>query len=207
MHSFHQSRGRILFEVFCALGISASCVFAWMQTYAPAMLAVAGFAGLYGLVHAFDMVRRSPAVAVPEEAAAPATDDRGDLLVYLEADEPELLLDAEPQVAEIAEVADAADVAEEAQPEVAEPELAEPVQESEREVVEALPQPQPVVGVVEEVEPEVAEPVQEAEPEAAESVQEEPVQDEPEYSPVSPLFEAEPFVRKQRTAFGRRRAG
>ena len=91
MHSFHQSRGRILFEVFCALGISASCVFAWMQTYAPAMLGVAGFAGLYGLVHLFDMARRSPAVAASEEATAPATDDRGDLLVYLESDEPELL--------------------------------------------------------------------------------------------------------------------
>ena len=190
MHSFHQSRGSILFEVFCALGISASCVFAWMQTYAPAMLGVAGFAGLYGLVHIFDMARRSPAVAAPVEVSAPVTDDRGDLLVYLEEDEPELLLDAEPQVV------DAAEVAEEAQPEVA-----EPVHETEPEVVEPLPPPpEPVADLVQEVEPEVPEPVEEAAPI-------EPAHDEPEYSPVSPLFEAEPFVRKQRAAFGRRRAG
>jgi len=197
MHSFHQSRGRILFEVFCALGISASCVFAWMQTYAPAMLAVAGFAGLYGLVHAFDMARRRPAVADPVEAAEPVTDDRGDLLVYLEADEPELLLDAEPPVAE------AANVVEEAQPEVAEPVTAESVQESEPEVIEPAKEPEPVAELVQEPEPEAVEPVQEAEP--ADPVGLDP--DEPEYAPVAPLFEAEPFVRKQRAAFGRRRAG
>ena len=195
MHSFHQSRGRILFEVFCALGISASCVFAWMQTYAPAMLAVAGFAGLYGLVHAFDMARRRPAVADPVEAAEPVTDDRGDLLVYLEADEPELLLDAEPPVAE------AANVVEEAQPEVAEPVAAESVQESEPEVIEPAKEPEPVAELVQEAEPEAVEPVQEP----ADPVGLDP--DEPEYSPVAPLFEAEPFVRKQRAAFGRRRAG
>ena len=198
MHSFHQSRGRILFEVFCALGISASCVVAWMQTYAPAMLGVAGFAGLYGLVHLFDMARRSPAVAVSEEAEA--TDDRGDLLVYLEPDEPELLLDAEPPVAEAPEVAE--DV---------QPEVVEPIQESEPEVVEPLQQPEPVADAVEEVEPKAADPVPEVEPEATEPVDEatpiEPVDDEPDYSPVAPLFEAEPFVRKQRAAFGRRRAG
>jgi hypothetical protein len=198
MHSFHQSRGRILFEVFCTLGISASCVFAWMQTYAPAMLGVAGFAGLYGLVHLFDMARRNPPVAAPVEVSAPVTDDRGDLLVYLEEDEPELLLEAEPQVVEAAE---------EAQPPVA-----EPVQESEPEVVEPLQQREPAADVVQEAEPEaVVEPVQEAEPEAPDPVEEaapiEPAHDEPEYSPVAPLFEAEPFVRQQRAAFGRRRAG
>ncbi|HEX6661038.1 MAG TPA: hypothetical protein VF067_04120, partial [Sphingomicrobium sp.] len=60
-------------------------------------------------------------------------------------------------------------------------------------------------------EPEVVELVQQPEPEVVEPVQEaehvEPAHDEPEYAPVAPLFEAEPFVRKQRAAFGRRRAG
>ena len=184
MHSFHRSRGRIFFEVVCALGVSASCVVAWMQTYAPAMLAVAGFVGLYAFVHAFDMVRRNPAVAAPAEDAAPATDDRGDLLIYLENEEPELLLDAEPEVAEAAE--------EEVQPEVA-----APVEENEPEVVVPLTQPEPVADLVEEAEPTVVEPVQEAEPV-------EPAHDEPDYSPLAPLFEAEPFVRKQRAAFGRK---
>ena len=49
MHSFHRSRGRILFEVLCAFVISASCVGTWMQTGAWAMLPAAFAALLYGL--------------------------------------------------------------------------------------------------------------------------------------------------------------
>jgi hypothetical protein len=67
MHSFHQSRGRILFEVLCALGIVASCVGAWQQTGASALLAAAAVAGLYGFVHLFDLVRGEPVEApVPQ---------------------------------------------------------------------------------------------------------------------------------------------
>jgi hypothetical protein len=62
MHSFHQSRGRILFEVLCAFGVSASCAMAWVQTYATAMLGPAAIAGLYGLVRFTDMFRRAPVV-------------------------------------------------------------------------------------------------------------------------------------------------
>jgi hypothetical protein len=58
MHSFHQSRGRILFEVLCALGMVASFVGAWQQTGASALLAAASIAGLYGFVHLFDLARR-----------------------------------------------------------------------------------------------------------------------------------------------------
>jgi len=66
MHSFHHSRGRILFEVLCALAVSVSCVQAWMQTGASALLGAAAAAALYGFVHLFDLRRRAPAV----EAAA-----------------------------------------------------------------------------------------------------------------------------------------
>lgn len=66
MHSFHQSRGRILFEVLCALGMVASFVGAWQQTGASALLAAASVAGLYGFVHLFDLARGDPV-----EAAAP----------------------------------------------------------------------------------------------------------------------------------------
>ena len=183
MHSFHRSRGRILFEVFCALGISASCVAAWMQTYAPAMLAVAGFAGLYGLVHAFELLWRSPAIAAAAETSAPVTDDRGDLLVYLEDDEPELLLDSEPEVGEIADERG--------------PNLAAPMQEREPEVVEPVLPLEPAPVSIQEPKPEVAEPVEIVEPA-------EPVHEEPEYAPVAPLFEPQPFVRNQRAAFGRK---
>ncbi len=60
MRSFHQSRGNLIFEVLCALVIAVSCAGAWMQTGAWALLPVALVALLYGVVHAFEMARRSP---------------------------------------------------------------------------------------------------------------------------------------------------
>jgi len=70
MHSFHHSRGRILFEVLCALAVSVSCVQAWMQTGASALLGAAAVAALYGMVHLFDVRRQAAAapVAVSEPA-------------------------------------------------------------------------------------------------------------------------------------------
>ena len=64
MHSFHHSRSRIFFEIFCALTISASCAIAWTQTGASALLPVAAVAALYSLVLAKDAGRRPKAVAV-----------------------------------------------------------------------------------------------------------------------------------------------
>jgi hypothetical protein len=72
MHSFQHSRVRILFDVACAFGISASCVWAWMQTYASAFLPAAAITALYGLVHAFDMIRRRPGVERVVEPAETA---------------------------------------------------------------------------------------------------------------------------------------
>jgi hypothetical protein len=63
MHSFHHSRGRILFEVFCAFAVVASLVGAWRQTHASALLVAAVAAALYGMVHLFDLDRRDPAEA------------------------------------------------------------------------------------------------------------------------------------------------
>ena len=70
MHSFHHSRGRILFEVLCALAVSVSCVQAWMQTGGSALLGAAAVAALYGMVHLFDVRRQAAAapVAVSEPA-------------------------------------------------------------------------------------------------------------------------------------------
>jgi hypothetical protein len=147
--------------------MSASLAVAWMQTYSSALLAAAAVAALYGLVHASDMLRRNPLADQPAEAAEPAAGDQGDLLVYIDAVEDELLLDEAPEVA---------DVAEEAEPEVSGP--------------EQPPEP-------EAAEPEAAEPV-------TDDHSVEPASEEPEYAPVTPLFEPEPFVRKQRAAFGRK---
>lgn len=66
MHSSHHSRGRILFDAFCALTVSASLAAAWMQTGASALLSAAGVAALYGLVHAFDWRRGAAEPAEPQ---------------------------------------------------------------------------------------------------------------------------------------------
>ena len=71
MHSFHHSRGRILFEVLCALAVSVSCVQAWMQTGASALLGAAAAAALYGIVHLFDLRGRAPVAQVGVAHAEP----------------------------------------------------------------------------------------------------------------------------------------
>ena len=90
MHSFQPSRGRVLFEVLCALTVSASCAAAWMQTGASALLGACGAAALYGLVHLFDM--RRPATS---EAVEPQRVD-------FEPEVPEILL---PMIARASAVA------------------------------------------------------------------------------------------------------
>lgn len=81
MHSSSQSRSRIFFEVVCALAISASCVGAWMQTGASALLPAAAVAALFGLVRASDMAGRSAAVAVEPQRIEFASVDHGEVQV------------------------------------------------------------------------------------------------------------------------------
>ena len=71
MQSFHHSRGKVLFEISCALAVSASCVGAWMQTGAWALLVAASIAALYGFSHAFDLKACRPAAAVESANAEP----------------------------------------------------------------------------------------------------------------------------------------
>jgi hypothetical protein len=87
MHSFHHSRSRILFEVFCALAISASCVGAWMQSGAWALLPAAAVAALYGIVHSFDLRRRNSINLVEPQEIELAPDRQGDFLARLETSE------------------------------------------------------------------------------------------------------------------------
>jgi len=192
MHSFQHSRGRILFEVACAFGISASCAWAWQETYATAMLPAAAIAALYGLVHAFDLVRRSPAASESVATVEPVS-ERGEIhldapvLEPLAADEPEFV---ERPVAEVA---------------------ATPAKRSRKPRKQAAvvaPEPEVAVEAERDAEPTVVEFVYHPEPDVPEP---EPVlhvvdtaPDEPEYVPATPLFEPEPFVRQQRAAFGRK---
>ncbi len=88
MHSFHQSRGRIAFEVLCSLTVSASCAGAWVQTGATAFLPAALVVGLYGLWHLTDMQRASEPVPATTFAPEPAEEVQHEVVSRLEAIEP-----------------------------------------------------------------------------------------------------------------------
>jgi hypothetical protein len=174
MHSFHQSRGRIYFDIFCALTVAAACGFAWLQTGASAMLAIAGVAALHSLVRATDAGRRSPAISADRLAAEPAAEERGDLLSHVASveDEPAAAPKAAPKAKRRSRKKQAAP-----RP-VADSPAIEP---GDLEPVTEVPQTAEVLDLVEEVEA-----VEEYHP------------------PIQPLFEPEPLVRQQRAVFGRK---
>ena len=188
MHSSSQSRSRIFFEVFCALAIAASCVGAWMQTGASALLPAAAVAALFGLVHAFDMIGRRETVAVEPQRIDFASGDQCDLPVNEDAAVPPVAVD---------ELFDTDKVIEEL-------ELVAPALSREVEVAKPKP-PRKGRGrrasatkkakVVELVRPEEAEEAEVALPVPSE---------EAGYTHIEPLFEHEPFVRQQRMVFGRK---
>lgn len=176
MHSFHPSRGRIFFEVLCALTVSASCAGAWVQTGASAFLPAAFAAALYGLWHMTDMAGGRPAVAVETGNAALAEEGQGDLIEYLETVEPEpaVYQAPEPETVDIAPI------------------KAPPAKRRSRKKPATAPSP------VESPAVECA--VEEIGPEAAEAAQTE----EEHHAPIAPLFEPQPLVRQPRPIFGRK---
>ena len=197
MHSFQPSRGRISFEVLCALGIAASCASAWMQTGASALLGAAGISALYGLVHFFDLFRRSPATAVepqriefePEVQAEPvfARQDARPRLVAIEPEPPEESV--EPVVE--APVEEAAPTAKSAR-------RAKAPRKSGGRKASGDKAAKLVAAAPGETEAET--PL----PEIANGADPDPF-DEHFHAPVAPLFEPEPFVRQQQRAmFGRK---
>jgi hypothetical protein len=205
MHSFHPSRGRILFEVFCAFAISASCVGAWMQTGAWALLPAALVSALYGLVHLFDIAGRGSAGAADPKRMGSATEPQGgpptveDNGVPLAADNQPLTTDSSVEEAEVVDPAAPranggrrakaprkgagrrAGAAKQAKV----IELATPAEEK----------------VTELADPEESMTAELALPEEAEV----PVPpDEVAHVPLAPLFEPEPFARQHRAVFGRK---
>jgi hypothetical protein len=197
MHSFQPSRGRVFFEVLCALGMSASLAGAWQQTHATALLGAAGIAALYGLVHLFDMRRPKSAAAVEPQRVAFAPEAADIVVPMVTAAEPEA---AEPNVEEVA-------VAEPAAPRSGDgrrsgsrkgsgrrtkaPKMAKA---AEPAPVEEADVPWPMAE-----EAELREPSLQAEAEFAFIPEEEATQPH-----IEPLFEPDPFVRMRRQAFGRR---
>jgi len=197
MHSFQPSRGRVFFEVLCALGMSASLAGAWQQAHATALLGAAGIAALYGLVHLFDMRRPKSAVAVEPQRVAFAPEAADIVLPMVAAVEPDA---AELHVDEI-------DVVEAAAPRSSSGRRSGSRKGSGRRTkapkaakgaeparVEEADVPWPMAE-----EADLPEPSPLAEEEFAFIPEEEATQPH-----IEPLFEPEPFVRMPRQAFGRR---
>lgn len=202
MHSFHPSRGRILFEVLCAAGIAASCGGAWLQTGASALLAAASIATLYSLVHFFDLFRRNPTAEVEpqriefEPVAAESPPVRQEIRPSLAAIEPRLVIDnvvEEPQPVEqvppVEEVAPSAKSNRRAKaPRKSTARAKTPASAKDVEQQPAAETEMPALSDV------------------AEAVEPEP-HEEQFHPPVAPLFEPEPFVRQQQRAMFGRKAG
>ena len=196
MQSFHQSRARILFEVACAFGMSASCVVAWMQTYSTAMLPAAAIAALYGLVRASDMLRSGPQAAESVDAAE----------THAVAAAPAPVADPAPELSEPL-VAEVAEPSAKRPRKPAKPKAARGKSEAAPEATQFAAEPLPeIVALADDPEPEIA--ALADEPEVVDLSPElrvvESASDEAHYVPATPLFEAEPFVRQQRAAFGRK---
>ena len=174
MHSFHQSRSRIAFEVLCALTVSASCAVAWMQLGATAFLPAAVATGLYGLWHLTDM-RRPKAASVPVEAS-----DQ-------QADEPARVETVEPAPAAVAP-AKPKKRSRKKQPDLVAPDAP----------VEAVKAAEPLK------EEAASEPVEIAEPDRTPAFPDRAEIEDELHPPIAPLFEAKPFVQQQRMTFGRK---
>jgi hypothetical protein len=201
MHSFHPTRERILFEVFCALAIAASCVGAWMQTGAWALLPGAFTAALYGLFHAFDLARSGVTVTVDQPKHEVATMVHGNVL---EAAEMEALVEKEPEregAVEETEPLELAAPQESARRRAKAPRKAggrRACAAKEAKVIEAAP--------AEAAEGAVSTPAEDVDVAATVEAEVDLARDdEAEAHPhVEPLFEMEPFARMPRRAFGRK---
>jgi hypothetical protein len=188
MHSFHQSRGRIFFEVFCALAIAASFAGAWQQTGASALLAGAAVAALYGLVHLFDLRRPKSAVTVEPQRIDFETETEDELPGHQDHGLP-LKVDDQSTTGHIPENAE---IVAPAAPRARAPRKGGRRPKALKEAkVAKLASPE---------EPQVAELEAPAEAEIdVPAAHEEAMH----YSPA-PLFEPEPFARQRHAVFGRK---
>lgn len=198
MHCFHQSRGRILFEVLCALVISASFVGAWMQTGASALLPAAGVAALYGLVHLFDLRRRFPVDAVEPQRIEFDSEEQGEPLMGLASGKQDPVapsVDDEPELAECPEQMESVEPA-------APRERKSSRAKAPRKGVSRQASSPEKAKVAELAPPEVN--VTELAPSGEAEVLVPMVSEEAAHPHFEPLFEPDPFVRMPRRAFGRK---
>ena len=199
MHSFQPSRGRILFEVLCAVGIAASCGGAWMQTGASALLAASSIATLYGLVHFFDLFRSAPAVAVEPQRIQFAADGQADLSAVEEVADTGKLVSENVVAIEQLPRTDLVEVAELVEPSVPKAQKVKATRKGRASTVAARKKTKATEDAIADV-AEVAGPSLAEVAEVAGTVILEPAAPVPH----APLFEPEPFARMPRQAFGRR---
>jgi len=206
MHSFQPSRGRVLFEFACALGVVASCVGAWKQTGASALLLAAVAVGLCGFVRLFDLARGEPAEAAEPQRIDFATDEQDEVPTGLDVVVPMVV--AEPRVVAVDSI-EQVEAAERAATPVSESRRAKtPRKSGGGRKAKASKEAKAIEIAPAEDESDFAPPMPIAEMEA--DVPE--AFEEDHHSPLTPLFEPDPFARMQRPAFGRkagfgRRAG
>ena len=192
MHSFQPSRGRIFFEVLCAIGVAASCGGAWLQTGASALLAASAIATLYALVHFFDLFRRDPSVAVEPQRIDFTPAGEADLALADEvvAQEPTVremvdALELDPRLTEFGEA------------------RVEPVEPLAVQDDEAVPEKAPrKASRRTSATPKKAKAKQAADTDPA--VAEPMFVEQVTQTHVAPLFEPDPFHRMPRQGFGRR---
>jgi hypothetical protein len=210
MHSHRRPRGKIFFEVLCALLIGASFVGAWIQTGAWAFLGPAFVFTLFGLYWSFDMFgSREPvrAAIAAEPTAAPAFVRESESVaaqVEIRTFEPAEEFVAAFEPAAVFEQPAALAAAPSPEP-VAE---AKPKRRSKKARPEAVaivaepvvaPDPQPIVDPDPEPVVEHAPATFDEAPSFAE--------DEHHESHIEPLFDPQPFARQARPAFGKRPRG
>ena len=201
MHSVYRSRGRIFFEVSCALAVAVCLAGAWKQTGASALLAAAAVAALFGIINAFDMLQRRP-----------ARTDEPQRIDFETVEQAELPVRPDPAVETRVVELPLATGHEEAEPAAAPlPQAIRDGQAKSRrkssgrragaaektKVAETAPVAQ--VAEVETVEAELAMPVEDEQEFAGLLSAEEAT-----HAHIEPLFEPEPFARMPRRAFGRR---
>ena len=72
MHSHHRARGKILFEILCALSLAVTFAAASDQVGSPALLGSAGIMALFALYWAFGLFARAGVAEVAQPIAAVA---------------------------------------------------------------------------------------------------------------------------------------
>ena len=103
MHSHQRSRGKILFEVLCALGLAASFASAWDEIGSPSLLASASIMALFALYWSSGLIARDRVEVVAQTAVAVVDAPQAEVeFVAPEAVfacEPDILAEPEPVAA------------------------------------------------------------------------------------------------------------